>query len=202
MLSCSEDSIIKKIGIAIDEVSPAGGPPGTIVAVKGVNFSEVVTQNSVTVDGLMAEVVFATDTLLMVQLPLQAPYAKAELIVTSGRLLPDTGQVIVSENPLAEISEVMPRSSLSETVLTVLGSNFSSDKASYGILYHKADGTVFFPTNDEGTYRNTLLEAYADSLLIQIPEGFREGHIRIITKTIGEPTNMVYELFTPYFTVL
>lgn len=197
---CSED-LIRPIGIAVYEVSPSGGMPGSMVSLIGVNFSSVAENNSVTVDGLEANVLNASDTMLMIQLPLQASFGMAEMIVTTAGLFPDTAQVIISENPLAEITDISSRMSDLGTIALVSGSNFNPDTSSYFILYEKLDGGFLVPQNEDGTTRNTLLKVYPDSLLIQVPESFREGRIRILTETVGKPDSTFYFLNTPVFRV-
>ena len=162
---CNEDSLVKTIGIAVYEVRPSGGISGSTVSLIGVNFSAVTEENTVTVDGLEAKVLAAADTVLTVQLPLQAFFNKAEVIVTTDGLIPDTTHVIVSEYPLAEITDISSRVSDLGTIASVSGNNFNPDTSSYAVTYEEADG-VLIPQKEDGTIRNTLLEAYPDSLLI------------------------------------
>ena len=71
-LRCQED--IQPIGVAVYEIRPAGGPPGTSVRLTGVNFNRVPEKNVVTIDGQVSDVLSASDTLLTVQLPEQASF--------------------------------------------------------------------------------------------------------------------------------
>ena len=96
---CSEDRLIRPAGIAVYEVKPAGGPPGTVVRIRGLQFRPTPQENTVTIDGLPAEVLSASDTLLSVQIPEQATFAVGMLIVESAGLLPDTARIIVSAPP-------------------------------------------------------------------------------------------------------
>lgn len=113
---CSEENLIRPIGIAVYEVRPSGGLPGSTISIIGVNFSDIADKNPVTVDGLEAEVLSASDSVLRLQLPLGLSYKKAEVVVTTAGLNPDTTQVIISENPLAEVTDITTRESDSETI--------------------------------------------------------------------------------------
>lgn len=100
------------------------------------------------------------------------------------------------------IEDINPKEGPPESIVVVYGTNFNTDRETYTIIYEDATKGFFVPETETGQIRNTLVQAYPDSLLIQIPDGFQQGRIRITTKTSGQPTGIRYELRSPEFTVL
>ena len=202
--SCNEDNWepYSPTEVIIYGTLPPGGIPGSVVTAFGENFSSTVQENVATIGGLSAEILSATENELTIRIPEQAVFAESSLIVSSAGLNPDTTGIIVSELPLARITDISPDQGPSGTVVTVYGSDFNPNEGAYAVIYEDAENGFFIPRNDDNTVRNTLISAHADSLTIEIPNGFREGGIVIFTETEGRPLNASYRLVSPSFTVL
>jgi len=183
-------------------LDPPGGMPGSLVTVTGLGFSLMPDKNTVTIDALPVEVLSASDTALTFRIPEQAPFSHAELVVASPGLRADTTLIIVSEKPLAQITGMIPEEGPPGTIVKMLGNNFNPDETSYLIIYEDSLTGFFVPTIDDGKVLNTLISASPDSLLIQIPEGFSKGRIRIFNETLGQPLNIRYTLFSSEFKVI
>ena len=181
---------------------PPGGIPGSVVTAFGENFSSTLQENVATIGGLPTEVLAATENELTIRIPEQAVFAESSLIISSAGLSPDTTGVIISELPLARITNISPDQGPSGTVVTVRGSDFNPDEGVYTVIYQDTENGFFIPRNEDTSIRNTLISAHADSLTIEIPNGFREGGIVIFTETVGRPLNASYQLVSPSFTVL
>ncbi|NJN25307.1 MAG: hypothetical protein HC819_04685 [Cyclobacteriaceae bacterium] len=155
-------------------------------------------KNRIAVNGVVAEAISASDTSLSFFIPKLSTYSKAELIVSSPGLLADTILIIVSENPLAEITAMIPQEGPPGTIIKMIGKNFNPNEELYLILYEDALNGFFIPLTESGQYLSTLLTASSDSIIIEVPTGFRQGRIHIFTETNGQP-NTRYTLFSPKF---
>ena len=185
--------------VVIYASDPQGGMPGTVINVIGLGFDLVPEGNTVTINGLSTEVISASESNLIIRIPSTADFADAELIIASKGLKPDTSKLIITENPLAQVTDISPKTGSTRTIVTIYGNNFNPFEDAYFVYYEDPVDGLFVPRTDDGIYLSTLLFASKDSLKIQIPYGFQGGRVRLNTETVGQPLNSRYNLRTPEF---
>lgn len=192
---------------------PAGGSPGALINAVGINLSANLQENVVTVNGEPAVVLAVSEPQLdpvvgllrrlTFRIPDDAVFSEAELVIARSGYQPDTTRLIVSDQPLASITNITPTTGSPGTIVTLHGTNFNPNPDACLVIYDDFVTKKFFaPTTENGQVINTLVHSYSDSLLIEIPNGFHAGEIRILTETSGLPSEARYELRSPIFTVI
>src|SRR5882672_933546 len=68
ILSCSKSTDVSPAS-TISDISPRSGQPGTTVTITGTGFGTTLAENTVSFNGVMAQVTSATSTLLTVTVP-------------------------------------------------------------------------------------------------------------------------------------
>lgn len=187
--------------IILNSPEPPGGVPGTLVKISGSGFSPIAEENSVTINGLSVNTLYASKNDLVIKIPDDASFVETELIVSRSGFGSDTATIIVSENPLARITGISPEAGPPGTIVTIYGNDFNPDEESYVIFYEDSLDGFFVPRTEDDQYISTLLFTSKDSLKIQIPEGFQKGSIRLNMETVGQPLQSRYTLRTAEFTV-
>ena len=139
---------------------------------------------------------------LTFRIPNDVAFSEADLVIARSGYQTDTTRLIVSDQPLASITDITPTTGPPGTIVTLHGTNFNPNPDAYLVIYDDFVTKKFFmPTTENGQLTNTLVRSYSDSLLIEIPDGFQAGEVRISTETSGLPLGARYELRSPMFTV-
>ncbi len=212
LLGCQDEDTFPPPHITLYGPEPAGGSPGTLINAVGVNLSADLQENIVTVNGEPAVVLAVSEPQLdpavgilrrlTFRIPNEATFSEADLVIARSGYQTDTTRLIVSDQPLASIADITPKTGPPGTIVTLHGTNFNPDPDAYLVIYDDFVTKKFFmPTTENGQVINTLVRSYSDSLLIEIPDGFQAGEVRISTESSGLPLGARYELRSPVFTV-
>lgn len=127
--------------------APASGLPGTTVTLTGVNFTPGISNNEVQFNGVQAEVLSATESLLTVKVPAQATTGKIT-IVSGGRSVSFAEDFVVLHTTITGFN---PTSGRVGTSVTVSGTNFSTVIAENIVKFDDVTATVAAATSTQLT---------------------------------------------------
>lgn len=147
--------------ITVTEIEPTGSDIGTIVIIRGTNFSRTLSNNKVDFNGAVAEVTAATDTTLTVTVPDDA--TTGSITVFHGGFTA-TGPVF-TVIPAPTITSFDPMGGIAGTTITIIGTNFSPTASDNMVSFNGISATV--------TNATTTL------LMVTVPEGVESGTIAV-----------------------
>lgn len=87
-MSCNNDDDNARPPLALTEFKPDRGPEGSFVLINGTGFSENTTENSVTINGVNANIIKATGDQLLITVPSGAATGKFNVSVAGGQAMP------------------------------------------------------------------------------------------------------------------
>ncbi|MFI5308149.1 MAG: IPT/TIG domain-containing protein [Polyangiales bacterium] len=154
---------------AITAVEPPRGGPGSEVTLRGTGFSSVPKQNRVYLNNLPLAVKSASETTLVVTLPMKT---------VSGQLLVDVegagrayaAQPFVVQHPPI-VLDFRPKQGPPGTVLTVRGTNFGRNAEA-------VEAKI-------GDVALAAREAHDTVLTLQVPEGVQDGKLSVRIQGVG-----------------
>ncbi|MGV3503178.1 MAG: IPT/TIG domain-containing protein [Adhaeribacter sp.] len=144
----------------ISTFSPAKGKVGTPITITGSNFAEAAARNALQFEGKPVEVLEASETKLVVQVPAAAPSGKLRLQTPGGHTSSVSGFTFI---PAPVITAITPARANAGATITITGENFQAD--------NQAD-TVFF--NDKPA---KVLQVTPNALQVQAPKGLTSGTV-------------------------
>jgi len=148
----------------ITSIDPVSGKVGATVTIKGENFSDIPSENTVTFNEAEAVVNSATSTVLVVVVPDDA--TTGLIFVTVGGLTSNGFNFSVESTP-PQISSINPTSGPFDTKVSITGTNFSEVMA---------ENTVMFNGNEAIT-----TSASATQLIAIVPRGAGTGPVSVTT---------------------
>jgi N-acetylneuraminic acid mutarotase len=160
--SCTKDD--SKPAITVDSFNPDKGLSGTIVTIIGTNFSEAISQNSVTFNGVNATINSSTANQLVVVVPAGATTGKIKVSV-NGSVGESASNFIVLNTPT--ITSFSPQSGEEGSLVTIIGNSFSSVPT---------ENIVKF-----GDVSTTVTSASTTSLTVTVPTTAISGIISVTT---------------------
>lgn len=144
----------------ITEVSPLSGPGGTQMTIRGQQFSTILDENTVLINGHEIAVTAATANELKLVLPGGTGSGKVVVIVNDQ---PAEGPEFRDQT--LGILQVSPESGLAGTQVTITGTGFSSNAAENSVTFNGVTATV--------------MQATENSLTVIAPEGFTTGQLMV-----------------------
>ena len=146
--------------LSITGFYPNSGNAGTLVTINGEGFSRSLQQNSVTFNGIEADVFSASNTRLVVLAPKDGSSGKIQLQV--GNQLAEVGDYVYQKLSIAEIS---PERGPAGTNVRISGAGFSS-----------LDSLVKASFNGKGA----IISSASDTVLVvRVPEGAGVGNVTV-----------------------
>lgn len=144
--------------LTIKRIDPANGPAGSHIRIYGEGFSSMITPAQVTINGKIALVGSANDTLLVVEIPVEAGSGPIEVQV-------DGMKARGKDFTFQSITTIKPLSGGKGTKVHITGAGFE-------LL--AADNIVDFNGK-----RGRVLEVSGGSLLVEAPEGVETGPMAV-----------------------
>jgi len=163
---------------SIDSYSPTDGIEGTVVIIKGSNFSLTLEDNIVKFNGITATVTSATSNTLTVIVPAGASSGEIS-VVTGGQAAKSADNFTIFGSPV--ITNVGPNSGFPGTSITITGNNFSTTLTENIIKFNELDAIVTAATSG--------------SLSVTVPDGASTGKISITVH--GMTTTSTYDFVVP-----
>jgi hypothetical protein len=117
---------------AITNLSPASGPPGTLVTITGTNFGATQGSSTVTFDGVSVTVASWTATQIVVTVPIGA--ASGNFLVTVGGQASNPALFTVAVPP--QITSLSPTWGPAGTVVTITGTNFGATQGTSTVTFN------------------------------------------------------------------
>jgi sugar lactone lactonase YvrE len=146
--------------LAISSISPNSGTKNTVVTITGTGFSSTVLENAVTLNGKVCPVTSATTTTLTISIPAEA--GSGNILVTVGGNSAQSGTfTFIADAPT--ITSISPTSGAKNTVVTIIGTGFSTT-----------------PSQNSVTINNKVCPvtaATATSLTVTIPAAAGTGNL-------------------------
>ena len=164
---------------SIIEFNPTGGPAGSNVTIWGTGFDVSLGNNTVRINGALAEIAAAASTELIVTVPDGATSGPIEVTTPSGVATSSRPFTVGSSVPA--ITGFTPTIGGPETIVSVIGTNFDP-----------------IPTNDKlrfNTGAAAATTATGTSLSVAVPPAATSGRITLATPT-GAATS-VADFFVP-----
>lgn len=162
--------------LSLKKIAPANGPAGSNIRITGEGFSSLKQPAKVTINDSVALVVNMSDTLIVAKVPSGAGTGAVKVFVDE---MESTGEIFTYQ----EISGIKPLTGGKGTRITVTGEGFETVKE---------NNLVYF--NDK---QATVLEAAADRLVIQAPDGIETNKVSVVIngqKTVSDDVFSVVPL--------
>ncbi|HEY9262533.1 IPT/TIG domain-containing protein [Chitinophaga sp.] len=159
--------------LSLHNVSPANGPAGTNIAIHGAGFSSLEGPPTVTVNGKVALITSATDTLLVAAVPVGAGSGKIAVTV-NGKAV--NGPDFTFQN----IGAIKPVKGGAGTQVVISGEGFSTAVAGNTVTFNGKAAAVVSATDNK--------------LVVTAPEGVATGPVAVSIngqKTIGNVFTVV-----------
>lgn len=155
----------------ISSLSPASGPPGTVVTINGQNFGP---EYSVEYNGVLLKPKSVSATKIVVQLPGNAVQGRFTLRGPVHQVVSPQVFWVVQAKAMPVITSVEPRSGPPGTVVTIMGNNFSNKG-------HENTTTLSGATLAVRSASTTRIQAV-------IPVGAKTGNITVQVYNAGQAT--------------
>ena len=152
--------------VSITAFSPGGGPVGTNVTISGTGFSAVPSENTVSFNGVSAQVSSATSTQLVAVVPAGATTGPIAVEVTAGSATSSTS-FTVGATAAPTVTGFTPTLATAGTPVTVTGTNFSAVPSENALELNITGAPVSSAT--------------ATSLSTTVPFGARSGRVSVTT---------------------
>lgn len=172
---CAKDKEPKPLP-SLEAVRPESAAVGATVTLVGSDFSVDPSKNTVTFSGVTGTVEQATETELVVRVPVGAylperPYAEV-LVATEGRN--SSWPVILKSDFYPDVFSITPQVVRAGEVITINGQNLSLDLTQTMLLFQGNGSQAFraFPTASTGT-----------TLRVQVPAGAVSSDVDVFMYT-------------------
>ena len=157
---------------SINSVDPSQGLPGTQITIEGTNFSEVMSENSVSIAGEDAEVTSASSTEIVAIIPDSLAAGNVQISVTvDGRTSNLANFTVLAP----EISSISPSGGPIDALVEINGSNFSTNSE---------DNTVIF-----GDVIAEITSVTATQIIARVPLGVPASALQIRVIVNGSASN-------------
>ena len=164
--------------LSIGSLSTNAGAAGSTLTINGSGFSSIPGQNTVTINGVSAQVTYASDNRLVVIIPTGATSGNIEITTQSGSIASSNAFTIVP----VSISSFSPTSALPGSTVTINGGGFDPTPANNAVLINGLAATVSSATTGQ--------------LQITVPANATPGHISVTTPQ-GAALPSSADLFVP-----
>src|SRR5215813_13980223 len=169
--------------VSIISFTPEKGPQLASVTIYGTGFSATTSQNTVSFNGVTANVVSASTNQLVAQVPTGATTGPISVTSPSGSAT-STSSFTVNAGGPPTITGITPAIAAHGTAVTVNGTNFDPVAVNDRLAFN---GSPAIPTT-----------AATSSLSVNVPLVATSGHLALATPT-GNTTSSV-DLFVPFGT--
>lgn len=176
---------------SIEVVSPLSAPPGTEIAVKGLNFSTILDENKVLING--KEVTPSSVSFSEIRFILPTGIGSGDLV------LHVNGQTVVgpkfTEQNLGILS-VSPDNGLAGTEVTIKGIGFSADRTQNQVYFNGVQAQILSANSSEikvlapANLSTGQLQVHSNGLIANAPNLFRRAGIVTIA---GGPNTSVFD---------
>ncbi|MDZ7808407.1 MAG: IPT/TIG domain-containing protein [Gracilimonas sp.] len=130
----------------ITNIQPNSGPPGTMVTISGVGFSEDPSNNEVYFNGLQADITSASDSELKATVPDGATTGVISVKVGNATA---SGPSFTVESQAPGISSVNPESGVVGDEVTITGMHFSETASENSITFNGTQAQILNASENE-----------------------------------------------------
>jgi YD repeat-containing protein len=149
--------------LSIGSISVSSGSPGSLVTINGSGFSSIASQDTVTFNGVFAQVTYASDNRLVVTVPDGATSGNIAVTTPNGS--------ITSNNPFTvvpvSITAFSPTIGTTGTTVTITGGGFDATASNDTVSLNGTAGTVASATPTQ--------------MQFAVPSGATAGHFSVTT---------------------
>lgn len=163
-----------KYGLAIEKISPTGGPAGTQVTITGTGFHAVPDENTVMFNGEEAKVTQATATSLLVEAP--AGGTTGAVSVTVNGQSAEGPVFTYLEEGQPQITGISPEVGwdYTTTAVTITGNNFGDDRNKASVSFDGQDASI---------------QSFSQTKIIAAPPTHEAGKVKVKVTVDGKPSN-------------
>ncbi len=134
---------------SITNFTPDNGIEGTVVTITGTNFSSVISENVVSINGVSATVLAASTTQLSIKVPSAVTTGKITIVITQN----GQSYTIVSQDDFVvnvpTITSFSPASAIVGTTVTITGTNFSTNLSENVVTFNGIPALVTAVTGNQ-----------------------------------------------------
>ena len=155
--------------VSVISVSPSKGVVGTTVTVRGTGFSVVTSQNTVMFNGVVANVVSATTTQLVVTVPAGATTGLVGLTTPAGTASSSSPFEVLPDSGAPLIAGFTPTIGVPGTAVTITGNNFEPNVIDNTVVLNLSRASVTSATTS--TLTATIPSAMGGHFTVQTALG-------------------------------
>jgi len=171
---------------------------GDTLTITGEGFSSVAPDNQVTIEGISAPILAASERQLQATVPVGVPYAYVKVVVTREGYQQAEQQISVRSTPSPVITGIRPTQGRVGSVVTIYGRHLLETLEADHLAFANATGQAAAVHVEP---INTLL-ATPDSIQIRVPAGAGTGKIALYARPAQNVANSLFSITTPVFTII
>ncbi len=162
--------------LAVNEITPTGGAGGDLVTIAGEGFSIILTEDTVTFNGLPAQINRVTDTSMEVVVPQGGSTGKITVKVRNNTAEGPVFTYLASDAP--RIISIDPAAGwdYTTTAVTIRGKNFGDDRSKVSVTF---DG------------KSASIQSFSATVLIVAPPEHIPGEVPVMIQVNGLSSNVV-----------
>lgn len=166
--------------LVVNDISPTGGKPGTLVTIKGIGFSLILTEDTVKFNGKPAQIKKVTDTSMEVVVPQGGSTGKIIVMVRNKKAEGPVFTYLKENQP--QIISISPKVGWDYTLnaVTITGKDFGDNKNKVSITF---DGKA------------ASLQSFSSTKLIVSPPKHSTGKVNVVVKVNGNSSNIVHYIY-------
>jgi YD repeat-containing protein len=167
--------------VSVIDFNPAGGPVGTTVTIFGTGFSATVSENTVTFNGAVAPVTYASPTELVATVPAGATTGPIAVTAPAGSAASSAAFTVAATNGAPTITGFTPTVGTPGTAVSIAGSNFEPTPTHNRLRFNMVPAPIMSST---GT-----------NISVPVPGGGTSGRLSLATP--GGATQSTDDFFVP-----
>ncbi|KAA3437739.1 IPT/TIG domain-containing protein [Rufibacter hautae] len=161
-------------------VTPMEAVPGEVITITGKHFSSVASQDTLTINGVQAQVLEATETQLKVGVP-ETVYSGKIMLKTLGGQVETTESFKIWHHPV--IASFSPAGGKQGTQVVITGTKFSGSAHLNKVLFNNQLAEV--------------VSAQPTSLTVKVPNGATTGLIKVETEHGYSTSSSSFQVYQP-----
>lgn len=198
ILSACQDQV-QRMDMIVTEIKPTAGMVGTVVTIKGKEFSADEAENYVFLNHINAEVISATPEEIKFIVPNGVAFGRTKLTISRSGFVDVMSWFYISEFPHPRIFKIKPEAASVGDLITIYGENLGQTENENLIFFNDKDGHMLPLTKEQSPVAPfaPLEFANSDSIGVRVPEGAATGAINLWVHPSNADENTLYKTSVP-----